>query len=164
VERKTQSQHFNDPPDIKREGTKSPPRPAREPAERRRAEPCEPAAILVVEDEELVRRFLVARLEELGRHLVAAEDAERAIELAAAQRSVSLFVLDCTLPGLGGRELAQRLRALHPQAAVLFVSGYGARELSLEPGGLPERCAFLAKPFGGNDLLARARELLALDG
>jgi CheY-like chemotaxis protein len=64
------------------------------------------------------------------------------------------------MPGISGRDLAERLRALRPSLRVLFISGY-VQDASARAALASERSAFVAKPFTPELLTDRVRELLA---
>jgi CheY-like chemotaxis protein len=120
-------------------------------------------ALLVVEDDALVRGVTVRVLRAAGYRVEAAAGGAEALELAErAPARPGLVVTDVVMPGLGGKEVAEALRARWPGLRVLFMSGYtreaiGPRELS-EPG-----TAFLAKPFTPEGLLQQVRTLLDLE-
>jgi PAS domain S-box-containing protein len=103
-------------------------------------DPHAPSTVLVVEDEEVVRRLVRQVLEQAGYDVVEASNGEEAITLAAA-REVHLLLTDLTMPGLTGREVADRLRASQPELKVIYMSGYADGE-TLEPG-----VEVLEKPF-----------------
>jgi CheY-like chemotaxis protein len=99
-----------------------------------------PSTVLVVEDEEVVRRLVRQVLEQAGYAVVEAADGARAVELAES-RQVDLLLTDLTMPGLTGREVAERLRGTHPELKVIYMSGYADGE-ALEQG-----VEVLEKPF-----------------
>jgi CheY-like chemotaxis protein len=76
---------------------------------------------------------------------------------AAGSGPIDVLVADVVMPRMGGEELAERLRALHPEAAVLLISGY--TEHGVDLGALGPRAAFLQKPFSGRALARKVREL-----
>ncbi|MBZ0117189.1 MAG: PAS domain S-box protein, partial [Sandaracinaceae bacterium] len=81
--------------------------------------------ILVVEDDDVVRRVAVRALSRLGYQVLEAHDAREALALAAApEHSFDLLMTDLSMPGLTGLELADRLRATRPDLRVLLASGY----------------------------------------
>ncbi len=116
--------------------------------------------LLVVEDQAEVRRMALSILKANGYHLLEAGDAEQALELSGRYEGrIDLLVTDVIMPGLNGRQLADRLVADRPGLKVLYTSGYTAdviaRQGSLEPG-----MEFLPKPFGAAQLAAKVREVL----
>ena len=122
--------------------------------------------IVIAEDHQLVREGLRAMLDAQPDFEVVGEaaDGRAALEVVARLRPDVLLV-DLTMPGMGGRELAGRVRAVRPEVGVVFISGYApdASWLNDVPGAV-----FLAKPFTPTDLLrstgkaiARAANVLA---
>jgi len=105
-------------------------------------------AVLVVDDEELVRISAADMLEELGYSVVQAASAEEAIRLLEGRLRPDLVVTDHLMPGLTGVDLARVVKARLPQASVLVMSGYADLE-GLDPD-LPR----LTKPFLISDLSA----------
>ena len=117
--------------------------------------------ILLVEDDAAVRNIGRRVLEGAGyRVVVAANAGEALLHAERVGASVDLVVTDVVMPGMNGRELADRLVPLCPRAAVLYVSGY--TDESLERFGVLGR-HFLPKPFTGRALTAKVRELLDRD-
>ena len=114
--------------------------------------------ILVVEDEEPVRRLAVAGLQESGYEVVAAANGREALELLARRDRVDLVVTDVIMPQMGGRELFDELRRHYPATNVLFMSGYTDR--SLEELGLELETSLLQKPFTPHSLAAKVAEVL----
>jgi CheY-like chemotaxis protein len=115
--------------------------------------------VLVVEDESLVRLLVVQALQEAGYQVHEAGEACGAMQTLRAHEGVSLMVTDVGLPGLDGRRLAERARALRPGLKILFMTGYG--EPQLEDGPLPQGVDLITKPFALNELAARAAALIA---
>jgi PAS domain S-box-containing protein len=139
------------------------PAPEPAPALPRRREPEEAAGravVLVVEDEDVVRGLVHQVLAGDGHEVLLAAGGDEAVELAAGRR-IDVLVTDLTMPGLGGRELAERLRAADPELRVVFMSGY-ADGGAYAPEALPARTAFLQKPFTFAGLTGIVRELLAV--
>jgi PAS domain S-box-containing protein len=112
--------------------------------------------VLVVEDEEVVRRLVRQVLEGEGYAVLVAQDGEEAIEIAA-HSTIDLLLTDLTMPNVGGRELADRLRAEQPDLRVVYMSGYVEDGLT---GALPPATSFLSKPFTFLELTEKVRELM----
>ena len=113
--------------------------------------------ILLVEDEESVRRLARAFLENRGYTVLEAHDGAHALELCEKRTEpIHLMVTDVVMPKMNGRELAQRVATLRPDMRVLFVSGYTGDSLAQ----LGPRAAFLEKPFGPGDLVKKVRQIL----
>jgi two-component system, cell cycle sensor histidine kinase and response regulator CckA len=113
--------------------------------------------VLVVEDQQQVRRSLTHILEEAGYHVIAAEHGEQALSLARKRKGrIDLLVTDVIMPGVSGVELSRRLLAQHPDLAILLVSGYTGGEIK-EVAELSEQVQFLQKPFDAVSLTSAAR-------
>ena len=117
-----------------------------------------PRAVLVVEDEALVRMLVVQALQDVGFVVSEAAEAAGALEALLADDDIRLMVTDLGLPGVNGRRLADLVRQHRPDMKVLFMTGYS--DSSLLESALPEGFALIAKPFDLDDLAARARALL----
>jgi CheY-like chemotaxis protein len=116
--------------------------------------------ILLVEDEASVRRFAERILTDSGYAVLLAVDAEEALRLTRdVERPIDLLLTDVVLPGMGGRELAERLRASNPELRVLFASGY-PDDAVLRHGIAGRRAAYLGKPFSGDKLREAVRRAL----
>ena len=116
--------------------------------------------ILIVEDEPVVRRLTVRALTERGYHVLEAEDGESALEVARAHKGdLQLLVTDVVMPGMNGKELADRLTTDRPDLRVLYISGY-AEHAVVRQGVLVEGIAFLSKPFDLSELARTVREVL----
>jgi len=115
--------------------------------------------ILLVEDEEPVRLFAKAALEEQGyRVLEAGHGWEALMRLSEFDGAVHLVIADVMMPEMGGSELARRLAVEQPGLPILFLSGYTDDEMTLRGLGPPS--AFVQKPFTPDVLARRVRELL----
>jgi nitrogen-specific signal transduction histidine kinase/CheY-like chemotaxis protein len=119
----------------------------------------EAATVLVVEDEEVIRSLVDQVLRGEGYDVILAADGDEAIERARDAR-VDLLVTDLTMPGIGGRELAERLRAERPELKVMFMSGFADSD-TFSGGPIPAATAFLEKPFTFAHLTERVRSLVA---
>jgi CheY-like chemotaxis protein len=115
--------------------------------------------VLVVEDDAIVRRVIVRGLRRLGYRVLEASNGAEAIALATQHGAVDIVVTDVVMPVMSGHDFAERLRAVQPEVAVLFVSGYTASTI-LHHGVLDAGVEFLAKPFSTSVLHARIRALL----
>jgi CheY-like chemotaxis protein len=117
-------------------------------------------AILLVEDEALVRKLARRTLERLGYTVLCAQDAEEALKLIAPDgASVQLLFTDLVLPRMNGRQLSEAVRRLRPEVRVLFSSGY-TRDIIGDHGILEQGVAFLPKPYTPAELARRVRTIL----
>ena len=115
--------------------------------------------VLVVEDEEVIRGLVDQVLRGEGYEVLLAANGDEAIALAADNR-VDVLLTDLTMPGIGGHELADRLRGGEPGLKVMFMSGF-AEGGDFSASALPPATAFLEKPFTFTMLSERVRELIA---
>ena len=117
-------------------------------------------SILLVEDENALRFTCGRFLETLGYHVLAAETPGEALRIAAGYPgNVDLLLTDVVMPGMDGRQLAQRLCKARPGLKVLFMSGYTSDVLT-QRGVLAEGVQFLSKPFSREDLARKVCEVL----
>jgi len=114
--------------------------------------------ILVVDDEPSVRTLIEKILTMRGYAVLAASDAEEAVRLNR-EHEVDAVVTDVMLPSMKGPELVEKLRLHRPRLRALFISGFTSEAL-VEGGLSPEDIAFVQKPFTGEALSSRLRELL----
>ncbi len=111
--------------------------------------------ILLVEDEDGVRRVLETMLKRHGYQVLSSASAADAMAVAERHAGeIDLLITDIVMPGMSGRKMAERMMAQRPQMRVLFVSGYGE---PIEPHG---KTAFLQKPFTTEELALKIREVL----
>ena len=116
--------------------------------------------ILVVEDEENVRRYTQRALEGLGYTVLTAANGPEALRLAAAHaRPIHLLLADVVMPGMNGREVGRHLSARRPEMRVLYMSGYAA-DVVLQQGLLEPALVILQKPFTPDLLALKVREVL----
>ncbi len=116
--------------------------------------------ILLVEDEDTVRGLVREMLEGLGYAVVEAATGEHALAELDRDEHFDLLLTDVLMPGMTGRELAERVTRARPQVAVVYTSGYAANVLdddSVEPDD-----SFLQKPFTTAELAVRVRRALDL--
>ncbi len=116
--------------------------------------------VLVVEDEDGLRKVAVRALTAAGyRVLVAANGADALQLLEREPRPVHLMLTDVIMPGMSGRELADRLQGIRPATRVLFTSGY-APDVITHHGALDEDLHFIGKPYTIAELKAKVRQVL----
>ncbi len=116
--------------------------------------------ILLAEDEDAVRRLAHRVLERAGYTVLLAGSGADAEKLARAHEgTIHLLVTDMVMPGIGGRELAERLRALRPDIRVLYLSGYTDSTVT-QKGLLDAGDSFLQKPFTTDALARKVRETI----
>lgn len=115
--------------------------------------------ILLVEDNEDVRRYSAGVLSELGFTVIEAADGETALDLLARHAEVRLLFSDIGLPGIDGVETAERARLLHPDLKVLFTTGY-AHHSSAFAESARDDARLLRKPYLRAQLAKAIRELL----
>jgi two-component system, cell cycle sensor histidine kinase and response regulator CckA len=108
--------------------------------------------ILLVEDNSMVRRSIEATLRGLGYHVVAVASGGECIEVVErAGEPIDLLITDVVMPGMSGKELIERLRAILPDLPVLFMSGYDRSTLASRRQSVAAE-HFLQKPFDCEDL------------
>jgi PAS domain S-box-containing protein len=116
--------------------------------------------ILVVEDEPAVLTLSRRALEAQGYVVLAASDAAAALRVVERHGgTIHLLLTDVVMPGLSGRELADRLGAQRPGIRVLYMSGYPG-DAVVQHGTLPAGSAFLQKPFSPDGLARKVRDVL----
>lgn len=116
--------------------------------------------VLLVEDEADLRVLTKELLESEGYTVMVASDARQAFELVGSHLGlIHVLLTDIVLPGMSGRELAERVLESRPRIKVLYVSGYSGA-LVAEQGVLDPRVALLSKPFSKRELLSQLRAVL----
>ena len=83
--------------------------------------------VLLVDDDEILRRMLHNYLERCGSNLLEAPDGDEALIAEFFEGTIEFLVTDLVMPGIGGLELAGALRQLRPAMRCIFISGYSAR-------------------------------------
>ena len=116
--------------------------------------------LLLVEDEDSLRRLAREILEDAGYIVLEAESGHRGLSVSREHAGpIPLLITDVVMPGLSGPKMAERLALERPEMRVLFASGYTDEALGphgvLEPG-----VDFIQKPYRSEDLLARVRTIL----
>ncbi len=112
-------------------------------------------AVLVVDDDDSVRRVVARILERAGFSVLEARNGAEALRMdSGADAGIQLLLTDVRMPGMPGDELAGHFSQRHPRSAVLLMSGY--TDVNLGNG-----YKLLAKPFRPAELLAAVAEALA---
>ena len=135
------------------------------------AEPASPSAleltqpqreltVLVVEDQDSVRRLASHALHACGCRVLEAASGDEALRLAeAVQGGCHLVLTDVVMPGMSGKTLAEELHARWPEIKVLFMSGY-PNDMILRRGVMDGAVNYLEKPFTSSELAAKVREVM----
>ncbi len=127
------------------------------------AEPAKPVGIsrvLVVDDEEIVRRTSKEVLERAGFVVREAGGGEEAIQILQAQETaISLVLLDLSMPGMSGKQVMQQIRSMGIRTPILICSGYSEDEVLGEFSGL-DIAGVVANPFTARQLASRVSTVL----
>jgi two-component system, cell cycle sensor histidine kinase and response regulator CckA len=117
-----------------------------------------PGTVLLVDDEDLLRRLFSRVLTDAGFPVVEAENGAVALEVARKiDGTLGLVVTDIHMPVMSGIEFARQFRPLHPTVPILFVTG---RDLPATPDSEVPESALLRKPFRGEAFLAAVCQLV----
>jgi PAS domain S-box-containing protein len=135
----------------------------REPSEIRSLQRGSSEVVLLVEDEKGVRQLAREYLETSGYRVIEAEDGHTALELAAMHAgTIDVLLTDVVMPGIGGRELAERVVQIRPGIKILYMTGYTDRAI-VHHGVLATDAVLLQKPFTLATLAAKLREILTAE-
>jgi DNA-binding response OmpR family regulator len=116
--------------------------------------------VLIVEDVIGLRRLITRTLESAGYKVLTAASGDEALRLLEQyQNPVHLMVTDVVMPGMSGRDLAERLDRTRPEMKVLYMSGY-TDDVIVRYGVLEDGMPFVSKPFGTVELIRTIREIL----
>jgi two-component system, cell cycle sensor histidine kinase and response regulator CckA len=119
--------------------------------------------VLLVEDESGVRELAREYLETSGYKVIQASNGHEALELAAMyQEPIQLLMTDVVMPGISGRELADRISLIRPDIKILYMSGY-TEQAVVHHGIMEEDTILLQKPFTLATLASKLREILAVE-
>jgi two-component system NtrC family sensor kinase len=119
------------------------------------------ATVLVVEDDADVRDYVCDALRALNVSVLQAPDATRALDVLATEaHKIDVILTDVVLPGMNGRELADKAVSRWPALKVLFMTGY-SRNAIIHQGRLDLGVAMLQKPFTQQDLISKLQEILS---
>ena len=118
----------------------------------------EAIAILVVEDEVLIRMDVAGQLEAEGYQVFEASNADEAIHLLANNPSIRLIFTDIDMPGsMDGLKLAEAVRDRWPPVKTIVTSGHRIVEIT----DIPDGSVFFSKPYKHDAIIGSMRELLA---
>jgi CheY-like chemotaxis protein len=115
--------------------------------------------ILVVEDDKLVRDYVLTQLHSLGYVTLDACNAAEALAIVKAGQAFDLLFTDVIMPGMNGRQLADELQKKKPGLKVLFTSGYTENAI-IHHGRLDAGVLLLAKPYRKSDMAGMIRKAL----
>jgi len=116
--------------------------------------------VLVVEDDNPLRKLARTVLKQKGYKVLEAENGEDAFRVAEAyDGSIDLLITDVVMPKMGGRKTAERLQPLYPQMKVIYMSGYTDNAI-VHHGVLEPGLNFIEKPFSPKALARKVREVL----
>ncbi len=119
--------------------------------------------VLVAEDDETILKMISKILENLGYTVLTANSPADAVKIAHGRTDrIDLLLSDIIMPGMNGRDLAERIVAIHPQIKCLFMSGYAANIIQAQ-GALQEGIRLIQKPFSVKRLAAEIRNTLCED-
>ncbi|MGI9452713.1 MAG: ATP-binding protein [Geminicoccaceae bacterium] len=119
-------------------------------------------SILLVEDQDAVRRLARRILSREGYRISEAGDAETALDILAGGNRVDLLLTDIILPGgMSGIELARTARAAHPKLKLLYASGYASDQLAETEAADELDAPLLRKPFQPDELLVLVRQAIS---
>jgi len=119
--------------------------------------------VLIVEDDDSLRKLSQRTLQQHGYSVLEAENGEDALRVSEAYAgSIDLLITDVVMPGMGGKETAERLQPLYPRMTVLYTSGYTDNAI-VHHGVLATELNFLQKPFSPEILARKVREILDVE-
>ena len=115
--------------------------------------------VLVVDDEDFVRRLARSALERFGYRTIAAENGRDAVEIYKREGGIALVLLDLTMPVMSGEETLSELQGFDPNVRVLLTSGYNEIEAVQQFAGKGS-AGFIQKPYTAEGLALRVKEVL----
>ena len=119
--------------------------------------------VLVVEDQEEVRSFVVKALAGYGYRVLQAAEGSQALTMAECHSgAIDVLLTDVVLPGMNGRELANRFRIVRPDTKVIYTSGY-TQDIIAHRGVLHDDISYIPKPYTADQIAAKVREAMGKD-
>jgi DNA-binding NtrC family response regulator len=116
--------------------------------------------VIVVEDNEAVRKMVVSILERQGYKVISANSGKSCLEkIANYNGKAHLLLTDVVMPDMNGRELYFEIKSLNPEIRVIYASGYTDNVIA-HHGVLDEGINFIQKPFSVQGLAVKVREVL----
>jgi PAS domain S-box-containing protein len=116
--------------------------------------------ILLVEDEVMVRDLAIRILKRLGYSVLPAGSGQEALAVAETHAApIHLLLTDVVMPGMNGRQLAERIAKAHPEVKVLYTSGYTENAIA-HHGVIDAGLSFIGKPYAPQTLAKKLREVL----
>lgn len=117
--------------------------------------------ILVVEDEEEVRKLVARSLKKQGYKVLEASQGKEVFSLCEEQGGpIHLMVTDVVMPEMTGVELAKHIKQVYPEIKVLYMSGYTSDRVAVDCENVEKGIEFIQKPFTGYKLARKIREVL----
>lgn len=116
--------------------------------------------ILLAEDDTSARKLIRSSLQEYGYWVLEAQDGKEALQLIEHHKGpIHMLLTDVVMPGMSGRELAERLQPLQPKMKILYMSGYTDNAI-VHHGVLESGMQFIQKPFTPKALVSKVRKVL----
>ncbi len=115
--------------------------------------------VLAVDDEPSIRRLISDSLQPLGYKVIEAACGEEALQICKQEKNIDLLLADVIMPGISGKELVDRFRAIRPGIKIVFMSGYSSEEVNSQNIG-GEDIVFIQKPLMPTTLAKRLRDIL----
>lgn len=120
--------------------------------------PLNNRAVLVVEDEPLLRMMAIDLVEDAGFNAVEAADADEAVRILETRKDIRIVFTDIDMPGsMDGMKLAAAVRDRWPPIDIIIVSGH----VSLSEADLPDRSVFFSKPYDWQKVVATLHRMAA---
>jgi len=116
--------------------------------------------ILIVEDDDLVRSYVISQLEFMGYQVISASNGVEAMQIIQSDTKIDLLFTDVVMPGgISGRDLSDKALRIRPQLKVLFTSGYTENSI-VHHGRLDPGVLLLSKPYSRDELASKIRQAL----